>query len=75
MKRKRAKQKHKLPAGLLLMLAAFSIGVILWINWSHIREFIQPEGILPISRQVTKPSQEEIREQERKDLDKILKRR
>ena len=75
MKRKRTRQKHHLTQWILILLTLFILGLILWLNWSDIRNLIQSAQKKLIPQQVPENSQEEISERERNDLDKILKRR
>ncbi len=75
MKRKRTRQKHNLTQWVLILLTLFILGLILWLNWSDIRNLIQSAQRKLTPQQIAENSQEEISERERRDLDKILKRR
>ncbi len=75
MKKKRTRQKHNLTQRALILLTVFILGLILWLNWSGIRNLIPSEQKELTPKQIAENSQEEILEQERRNLDKILKRR
>jgi len=69
------KAKRKLTHWTFFTLSAFILAVILWINWSDIKKLIQSAQKTPSPQRLAEPSQEEILEQERKDLENILKQR
>ena len=75
MKKKRTRQKHNLTQRVLILLTVFILGLILWLNWSDIRNLIPSEQKKLTPKQIAENSREEISEQERRNLDKILKRR
>ena len=75
MKRKRTRQKHNLTQWVLILLTLFILGLILWLNWSDIRNLIQSAQRKLTPQQIAENSQEEISERERRDLNKILKHR
>ncbi|MEE9186365.1 MAG: hypothetical protein V3U81_05060 [Candidatus Binatia bacterium] len=71
MKKKKKKSKRKFPFIALFILSA----ILLWIFWNKFQDlttFVQNNFI---SGESGKPSQERISEQERKNLEEILKRR
>ncbi len=74
MKKKRTRQKHNLTQRVLILLTVFILGLTLWLNWSDIRNLIQSEQKKLTPKQIAENSQEKISEQERRNLDKILKR-
>jgi hypothetical protein len=70
-KKKKKKSKRKFPFIALFILSA----ILLWIFWNKFQDlttFVQNNFI---SGESGKPSQERISEQERKNLEEILKRR
>ena len=75
MKKKRKRQKHNFTQWVLILLTLFILGLIFWLNWKDIKNLFQISQKLSAPQQVVENSKEDISEQERRDLDKILKRR
>ncbi len=71
MKKKKKKSKRKFPFITLVILLAILL-LIFWNKFQDLSTFVQNNFI---SGESGKPSQERISEQERKNLEEILKRR
>jgi ABC-type glucose/galactose transport system permease subunit len=70
-KKKKKKSKRKFPFITLFILSA----ILLWIFWNKFQDLTTFVQNYFISGESGKPSQERISEQERKNLEEILKRR
>jgi len=72
--RKKKANSKKIPLA-LIFLSSFLLAVLAWYFWSDLETLTEPTQKKVAAKRTRESRPEEISEQERKDLDNILKRR